>query len=168
MRLVIKVENIPLSNDEKQCFVVHSCHIKEEKSHISPPSSSQDLQLCENCAGTSPHEKCGDLHYNAMPHIKKTPKQNKSSSMSCIIMKSEEDVQASLVQETVKIKTEIKMEMEIATVTETEINCSFPMVDRCHSSSSRIALLQQLFPYDITNYCVSDESNPLNSFNKPL
>lgn len=168
VRPVIKVENIPLFNDEKQCLVAHSCHIKKEKSNISPASSTQDLQLCENCTGTSPYEKCGDQYYNAMPHIKKTPKQNKSTSMSCILMKSEEGVQDSLVQETVKIKTEIKTEMEIATVTETEINCSFPMIGGCHSSSSRIALLQQLFPYDITNYCVSDELNPLNSFNKPL
>lgn len=166
VRPVIKVENIPLFNDEKQCFAVHSCQIKKEKSHVSPASSSQDLQLCENCTGTSPHEKCGDLYYNEMPHLKRTPNPNKhkSTSMSCVLMKSEEDVQASLIQETVKIK----MEMEIATVTETEINCSFPIIDRCHSSSSRIALLQQLFPYDITNYCVSDESNPLHSFNRPL
>lgn len=164
VRPVIKVENIPPFNDEKQCVVVHSCHIKKEKSYISPASSSQDLQLCKTCTGNSPHEKCRDLYYNGMSHLKKTLKPNKSTSMSCVLMKSEKDVEASLIEETVKIK----MEMEIATVTETEINCSFPIIDRCHSSSSRIALLQQLFPYDITNYCVSDESNPLHSFNKPL
>jgi hypothetical protein len=148
----MKIEDIP------QSFVVDSYQPKTENSVKESTSSSkcQDFDQSKNVTGVSPHEKSGDLIYDETSHFIYSREQCKRTSLSCI-MKSEDVTQNFIVGEI----TEMKMKTEMATVTETEmeINCSFSMVDRSHSSR-RIALLQQLFPYDITDYCASDNSHP--------
>ena len=146
----MKIEDIPQLNAET-CFVVHSCHPKTTK---PPVSSSQDSESCEICTGISPHEKCEDLFYREASHFTKSLKQCTSTFMPSII-KSEKIPESSFLED--GVKEEMRMKTKIVKVTETEINCSFPIINRYHSSR-RIALLQQLFPYDITNYCVSDKS----------
>jgi hypothetical protein len=149
----MKIEEIP------QCFVVDSYQPKTENSDKASTSSSkcQDFVPSHNVTGVSPHEKSGDMIYDETSNFTYPPEQCKPSSISCRI-KSEDDTQNFIVGEITQIKMKMKTEMATITETETEINCSFSMVDRSHSSR-RIALLQQLFPYDITDYCASDSSH---------
>ena len=157
----MKIEEIP------QCFVVDSYQLKTEKSVKVSTSSSQcqDFDQSHNVTGVSPHEKSGDLIYDETSNSTYPPEQCKHTSISCII-KSEDDTQNFIGGEITEMEMETETEMATVTETETDLNCSLSMVDRSHSSR-RIALLQQLFPYDITDYCASDNSHPWYTFQNP-
>ena len=150
----MKIEEIP------PCLIVDSYRPKNENSAQVSTSSSkcQDSDQSHNVTEVSPHEKSGDLIHDQTSNFTYSPEQFKRSSTSCII-KSKDGAKIFTVGEITEMEMKMKMEMATVTETETEINCSLSTVDRCHSSK-RIALLQQLFPYDITDYCASDNSRP--------